>query len=344
MKKIIAVALLGLLCFLTVNLARPTAPPKAEDDFTLTKVAEGVFAGISVPTGLAGSNAGFIIGDDGVIVVDTYTTPQAAEELLAQIEQRTSLPIKYVVNSHYHLDHVGGNQVFAARNIPIIAQANVRDWITTKNVNHKFISSTEELQKRRNDTQQQLAKLGADDKTRPGLERRLRMTDAMLTLKITPPTITYTTEGMHLFLGKREVVLFTLPGHTGGDTLVYVPDANVLFTGDMGWSKSLPNLIDATVNDWIPSLEQILRQYPTAKFVPGHGPVADSADVQAFHDYLVDLRTRVKQAISEGKTLEQAQEQLAATLPDRFKSFGIQGFVKPNISDMYKELNGTKEK
>src|SRR5262249_5578064 len=116
------------------------------------------------------------------------------------------------------------------------------------------------------------------------------------------------------------------------------------FTGDMGWSKTLPNLIDATVNDWIPSLDRILTQYGTAKFVPGHGPVADSADIQNFRDYLTDLRNRVKQAIADGKTLEQAQDQLAATLPERFKSFGIQGFVKPNISDMYKELTGTKEK
>jgi len=338
--------LLGLLCFLSVSVARPSraSAPKADDDFTLTKVGEGIFAGISVATGLAGSNAGFIIGDDGVVVVDTYTTPQAAEELLGQIEQRTSLPIKYVVNTHYHLDHVGGNQVFAARNIPIIAQANVRDWITTKNQNHKFISSMDELKKRREDTAAQLSKIGADDKTRPALERRLHMTDAMLTLKITPPTITYVSDSVHLFLGKREVILFTLPGHTGGDTLVYVPDANVLFTGDMGWSKTLPNLIDATVNDWIPSLDKILAQYGTAKFVPGHGPVADSADIQNFRDYLTDLRSRVKQSIADGKTLEQAQDQLAATEPERFKSFGIQGFVKPNISDMYKELTGTKDK
>jgi|SRR5882724_11267649 len=79
----------------------------------------------------------------------------------------------------------------------------------------------------------------------------------MLQIKLTNPSVTFSTGVMHLYLGTREVVLFSLPGHTGGDVLVFVPDANVMFTGDMGWAKTLPNLVDATVNDWIPSLDRI---------------------------------------------------------------------------------------
>ena len=147
---------------------------------------------------------------------------------------------------------------------------------------------------------------------------------------------------MHLYLGKREIVLFTLPGHTGGDVLAFVPDANVVFTGDLGWRKTLPNLVDATVNDWIPSLDKLLQQYPTAKFVPGHGEVASAEEVREFRDYLDDLRTRVKKAVADGLTLEQAKQQL--TLPDRYKSFAFQNFATPNVEDMYKELTGTKGK
>lgn len=124
--------------------------------------------------------------------------------------------------------------------------------------------------------------------------------------------------------------------------LAYVPDANVVFTGDMGWRKTLPNLVDATVTDWIASLDKLLSQYPTAKFVPGHGEVATAADIREFRDYLDDLRERVKKAIVDGLTLDQAKQQL--TLPEKYKGFAFQNFATPNVEDMYKELAGTKGK
>src|SRR6185369_14620155 len=105
-----------------------TPTPKAEDDFQLVKVAEGVYAAIATPGGLASGNAGFVIGDDGVLVFDTFLTPAALEELIGEIEKLTKLPIKFAVNSHYHLDHTGGNQVLAARSVPIIAHDNVLIW------------------------------------------------------------------------------------------------------------------------------------------------------------------------------------------------------------------------
>src|SRR6267154_2832338 len=88
MRKILSSFLAIFVCAIVITPLRSNtiAAPKAEDDFQLIKVAEGVFAGISIPTGFAGSNAGFIIGDDGVIVVDTFTYAQATEELIGQIE------------------------------------------------------------------------------------------------------------------------------------------------------------------------------------------------------------------------------------------------------------------
>jgi glyoxylase-like metal-dependent hydrolase (beta-lactamase superfamily II) len=152
--------------------------------------------------------------------------------------------------------------------------------------------------------------------------------------------VTFSAGTVRLHLGQREVVLFTLPGHTGGDILAYVPDANVVFTGDMSWRKTLPNLVDATVSDWITSLDKLLKDHPTAKFVPGHGEVATAEDVREFRDYLDDLRSRVKQAIADGLSIDQAKEQLK--LPEKYKSFAFQNFATPNVEDMYKELKGIK--
>ena len=314
--------------------------PKAEDDFQIVKVADGVYAAIAKSGGLASGNAGFVIGNDGVLIFDTFFTPAAIEELIAEIQSLTKLPIKFAVNSHYHLDHTGGNQVLAARGVPIIAHDNVMIWQTTKN--KRFLPAPEELAKRKADAAKQLADTPAEqaDK-RSQLERTIRRLDAMMTIKLTNPTKTFKSGTMTLDLGKRKVILATLPGHTGGDVFAYVPDANVVFTGDLGWSRTLPNLVDATVNDWIPTLDQILKQHPTAKFVPGHGNVAGAADIKDFRDYLDDLRARVKQGIASGLTVDQAKQQL--TLPEKYKSFAFQNFAVPNVDDMYKELKGTKQ-
>jgi hypothetical protein len=83
-----------------------------------------------------------------------------------------------------------------------------------------------------------------------------------------------------------------------------------------------------------------LKDHPTAKFVPGHGDVATAEDVREFRDYLDDLRSRVKQAIADGLSLDQAKQQLK--LPEKYKSFAFQNFATPNVEDMYKELKGIK--
>src|SRR5438445_4042246 len=158
--------------------------PKAEEDFQIAKVAEGVYAAIAKSGGLASGNAGVVIGNDGVLIFDTFFTPAAIEELIAEIHSLTKLPIKFAVNSHYHLDHTGGNQVLAARGVPIIAHDNVMIWQTTKN--KRFLPAPEELQKRKADAAKQLSETPEDQKDkRAQLERQIRRYDAMMSIKLT---------------------------------------------------------------------------------------------------------------------------------------------------------------
>jgi cyclase len=341
MKKLsAAIFVCALALALLCGFPKATASPKAEDDFQLVQVADGVYAAIAKPGGLASGNAGFVIGDNGVVIFDTFFTPAALEELIAEIQKLTDKPIKYAVNSHYHLDHTGGNQVLVARGVSVIAHDNVMQWQTTKN--KRFLPAPEELQKRKADAEKQLSAVPEDQKDkRAPLERQIRRLDAMMAIKLTNPTKTFSSGTMELKLGKRKVILATSPGHTGGDVFAFVPDANVVFMGDLGWSKTLPNLVDATVNDWIPTLEKILKDHPKAKYIPGHGNVATAADIKDFRDYLDDLRARVKQGIANGLTVDQAKQQL--TLPEKYKSFAFQNFAMSNVEDMYKELKGIKQ-
>src|SRR5260221_2286113 len=157
--KFVAVVLVLVIAAgpLTSNIR---SVPKSEDDFQLVKVADGVYAAIAKPGGLASGNAGLVIGDESVLIFDTYFTPVAIEELIGEIQALTKLPIKFAVNSHYHLDHTGGNQVLVARGVPIIGHDNLMKWQTTKN--KRFLPAVEDLQKRRADAAKQLSETAAD--------------------------------------------------------------------------------------------------------------------------------------------------------------------------------------
>src|SRR5260370_22261085 len=163
--------------------SKTAAAPKAEDDFQLVKVADGVYAAIAKSGGLASGNAGFVIGDDNVLVFDTFSTPAAIEELIAEIQTLTKLPIKYAVNSHYHLDHTRGNQVMIARGVPIIAHENLIKWQTIRN--KRFMPAPKELQKRRANPAKQMSDTPEDQKDkRAALDRQIRRLDAMMTIKL----------------------------------------------------------------------------------------------------------------------------------------------------------------
>src|ERR1700684_255827 len=104
----------------------PAAPPANSLSFTLKPLGHNVWAAIDDVKGDAGANAGFVIGDDGVAVTDTFENPEAAKQMLAEIRKLTDLPVKFVINTHYHIDHVAGNEVFQKAGAIVFAQRNVR--------------------------------------------------------------------------------------------------------------------------------------------------------------------------------------------------------------------------
>jgi cyclase len=308
MRKTIAVSFVLLVLVCGVR-AQETATDSLL--FTIKPLGNNVFAAIAKPKSSAGSNAGFVIGDDGVVVIDTFQDAAAARQLLAEIPKLTKLPVKFVVNTHYHLDHVTGNAVFAQAGAVIIAQKNVRGWIHTENL--KFF--------------------GAGIKP-----EQKAWVDGLL-----GPNLVYDS-AIELFLGSRRVVVRYFLGHTGGDSVVSVPDANVYFCGDLFWNKSLPNLIDASTEKWIASDLKMADEGPRATFVPGHGEVGAVADVRAMAAYLTDLRAALAQPVKDGLRDDAL---LNAALPKLKEKYGdwnyFDHFVKPNILDTAKELRGEKK-
>jgi len=279
-------------------------------DFQLQQVGEGVWAAIVNDQGLAGGNAGFVIGGDGVAVIDTFQDPRPAQALLAEIRKLTSKPIRFVVNTHYHLDHVAGNGVFAAAGATIVSHRALRTWIRTENLKMLDPPITDEKK--------------------------------ALVASLTLPSLVYST-GIELYLGSRRIGVQYYPGHTGGDSVVWIPDARVVFCGDMLWKRHIPNLVDASTGSWIESLGKMQASHGPAAWIPGHGDVATAADVVTFREYLEDLRAAVRRESASRGSSDALVKVLLPWMQARYGTWGFfSDYAALNIAQTAEELAGTK--
>jgi glyoxylase-like metal-dependent hydrolase (beta-lactamase superfamily II) len=159
---------------------------------------------------------------------------------------------------------------------------------------------------------------------------------------LTLPSVIYD-DHIELYLGSRRIDVQSYPGHTGGDSVVSVPDAHVVFCGDMLWKDHIPNLIDASTRAWVKSLDAMQEIYGPSTWVPGHGGVADAQDVQIFRKYLADLRDGVRRGQATGKS---GDALVQALLPGLKSSYGKWGFFNDyaalDIVQTAQELSGTK--
>jgi cyclase len=288
------------------------APSAQPLPFVLKQVGTGVYAAIDGPEHKAGSNAGFVIGDDGVLVVDSFFNLDAAKALVAEIRRLTPKPIRYVVNTHYHLDHTGGDQALRDAGAIVIAHRNVRGWVRTNNVNL------------------------FGDRITPELRARIAA--------VPLPDVT-TDKDVTIWLGSRKVVVRTVLGHTGGDLTIAVPDASVLFTGDLLWRKVPPNLIDGSVKEWTATDADFAAMPEAAHttYVPGHGEVADLKDVQEFRAYLLALRRLVSAARKSGLKDDALTQAVSPKLKALHPDWQISDrAAAAEIRYMDQELAGTK--
>jgi glyoxylase-like metal-dependent hydrolase (beta-lactamase superfamily II) len=304
----------AILAFMLVALAGAAAAQAPPVPFVLKQVGPGVYAAIDGPEHKSGSNAGFVIGDDGVLVIDSFFYPEATRALVAEIRRLTPKPIRYVVNTHYHADHTGGDQVLRDAGAIIVAHRNVRGWLRTENI-HLF-----------------------GDRITPELRGRIEA--------LPLPDVT-TTNGLTIWLGSRKVEVKTVLGHTGGDLTLSVPDAKVLFTGDLLWRKIAPNLIDGSVKEWTATDSEFEAMSDAAHmaFVPGHGDVADLQDVKEFRKYLADLR----RLVMDGRKVGLKGDVLAAAVTPKLRALHPDWTISERaaaaeVRYMDEELAGTKRR
>lgn len=264
-----------------------------EETAGLTKLSEHVYAAVDFknasPAGNSfGVNTGIVIGKDAVLVVDTRISAKKAQEFIADIKKVTDKPIKYVVNTHYHLDHSWGNCEFVKLGAVVIGQENGLK-LTSRYI--EGISHPENYG------------LTAED---------------IKGTTISPPTITFK-DALLVDLGGVTVSLSYLGHtHTNDSIVALVEQDGVLFAGDALFVRYHPSMGDADVQGWLKALAR-LESTPAKIIVPGHGPVSTAADIKELEVYLTEFDKQAK-ALCAGKTQDNAPaiaREMLKVLPDQ---------------------------
>lgn len=315
-----------LLCFLILAFLTPAIALAQSEQFEMVKVADGVYAAIrKEPPGLTvNGNSVFIINDQDVIVVDTTLTPGTAKEELAALRKLTNKPVRYVINTHWHDDHIMGNQVYrdAFPQVEFIAHAQTREYLpATGLANRKQAMAPDGYPGFINFLKSRLEKnLGLGGQPMSAEERATYASDLKIAesymaenpgVEIVLPTITLE-ERLTLYRGERTIdIRYLGRGHTSGDIVVHLPKEGIVITGDLvAWPVPYVGNPQSHPGDWSATLGKIIGLHASA-IVPGHGPVLrDDAYLKLMSRLFASIKEQVEAAAGRGETLEQARKSI----------------------------------
>ena len=284
-----------------LSLAVCLSVAQAQNDMSKVEIKSTQVAGNIYMLEGAGGNIGVSVGADGILIVDDQFAP-LADKIRAALKKLGEGKLRYILNTHFHGDHTGGNKVFGTE-ATIVAHDNVR----------KRLSGEVKA---------------AGSSAKPELAEAL-------------PVITFDNSLSVFFNGEEIRVIHVPHGHTDGDSVIYFTKANVVHMGDQFFNGMFPFIDLASGGDvegYARNVEAVLAKIPAdAKVIPGHGALAGVDDLKKFHQMLVETIGIVRERMKAGKTLDQIK---AEGLPEKWNSWG-QGFIKAPvwIETIYKGLS-----
>ena len=272
----------------------------------LTQIAENVYAYVDTKNSSGknsfGANAGIIIGKDGIVVVDTMISATMAKRFIRDIRTISRKPIRYVVNTHYHFDHVFGNSEFAKLGAVVIAQENVK----------------KAMEKSAGETLKNIGEYGLTPKDMKGTT-------------VAYPVLTFG-DRMKIDIGGEQIELIhARQSHTDGDTLVYLPGKKVLFAGDILFTNYHPFLGEGNIEEWAKELDDI-KAMDVEKIIPGHGPLSKKSDLDDMKKYLLLFDQKAKELASQSDDVQKIAAAIQGVLPQRPEAAWL---IAPNIQMKY---------
>jgi glyoxylase-like metal-dependent hydrolase (beta-lactamase superfamily II) len=302
--------LVSILSAAIALLAASPAWAQGEDhsktELRVTKVAGSVYM-LDAAKGNAGGNIAASVGADGIVIVDDQFAP-LADKIRAALGTITDKPVRFVINTHYHGDHTGGNAIFQ-KDAPILAQENVRKRLESGGT--------------------------AGNGGSMHMENKPAPKEAL-------PIITFEHD-VTVHLNGEDIRALHFPaGHTDGDSVIYFPQSNVVHMGDDFVTYGFPFIdVDSggSIDGMIDGVEKAVAQLPAdVKVIPGHGPVSTLDDVRAYVKMLKETRAVVQKAIDRKETLEQMKQE---KILEPWKKYS-NGFINSDafIETLYNSLTG----
>jgi cyclase len=279
---------------------------QAQTDFSKVEIKATKVAGNVYMLEGSGGNIGVSVGDDGLLIVDDQFAP-LADKIRAALKGIADKKLHFILNTHWHQDHTGGNVAFGPE-APIIAHDNVRKRMSTEQKSIVF------------------------NRTTPASPR-----EAL-------PVITFNQSLTVWFNGEEIRVIHYPQGHTDGDSVIFFSKSNVVHLGDDFFAGRFP-FVDlesgGTVEGLIRNIGELVTKIPPdAKLIPGHGPISNLEDLKSYHRMLQQTTEIVRQKVAAGKTLDQIKTE---GLPAEWAPWGT-GFIKTDrwVETIYKSLTANK--
>jgi len=293
-------------------------PPKWQTG--LQEVAPNTYAYLQHDGSWGISNAGFLAGDDGLLVIDATMVASMAEAFIKQIRRVSDKPYRHLINTHSHPDHTGGNRLFTDAEI----------------ISHRICR--EEMAR----TAQRPATSGpppgpmSSMPRTPAMQRMFDMVANDPERHIPLPTLTYE-DSLTLRYGDIEVqLIYYGPAHTFGDTLVYFPETKVLFAGDVAFFYSMPLAAAGKIGGWLQVIDRV-KEMDIDLIVPGHGPVGGAQELEEEREYFEFVMAETRRCFERGMSPEEAAKEID---PGPYAEWLDSERLIANIGVVYRELRG----